>query len=39
MGYPGEGFYSLYRNNRADVLSYFEKYHDSKIKIYNMCND
>ena len=39
MGYPGEGFYSLYRNDKSDVLNYFQKYHDSKVKIYNMCND
>ena len=39
MGYPGEGFYSLYRNPMSDVLLYFEKYHNSKVKIYNMCND
>ena len=39
MGLPGKGFYSLFRNSQQDVLSYFTKYHDSHIKIYNMCND
>lgn len=39
MGYPGSGFYGLYRNRLQDVVSYFEKYHSLKIKIYNMCND
>jgi protein-tyrosine phosphatase len=39
MGYPGRGFSSLVRNNLGDVVLYFKKYHDLKIKIYNMCND
>jgi phosphatidylinositol-3,4,5-trisphosphate 3-phosphatase and dual-specificity protein phosphatase PTEN len=39
MGYPGAGFYSLYRNDMGDVIKYFQKYHGSKVKIYNMCND
>ena len=39
MGLPGKGFYSLFRNSQQDVLKYFEKYHGSHIKVYNMCND
>ena len=39
MGYPAAGFYKLYRNDLSDVLKFFEKYHQSKVKIYNMCND
>ena len=39
MGFPGEGVFTLYRNAFSDVLKYFEKYHESRVKVYNMCND
>jgi phosphatidylinositol-3,4,5-trisphosphate 3-phosphatase/dual-specificity protein phosphatase PTEN len=39
MGYPGSGLNGLVRNHIGDVVLYFQKYHDLKIKIYNMCND
>lgn len=39
MGYPGSGLSGLVRNDVGDVILYFKKYHDLKIKIYNMCND
>ena len=39
MGFPGAGVFALYRNDIKEVLQYYEKYHNSKIKIYNMCND
>ena len=39
MGLPGQGFYKLFRNSQDDVIEFFEKYHNSRIKIYNMCND
>jgi phosphatidylinositol-3,4,5-trisphosphate 3-phosphatase/dual-specificity protein phosphatase PTEN len=39
MGFPGEGIKNLYRNSLNDVISYFAKYHNGKVKIYNLCND
>jgi phosphatidylinositol-3,4,5-trisphosphate 3-phosphatase/dual-specificity protein phosphatase PTEN len=39
MGLPAAGIYSLYRNSMQDVLKYFKKYHKSKVKFYNLCND
>ncbi len=39
MGYPGNGLFGLFRNHIDDVVTYFHKYHELKIKIYNMCND
>lgn len=39
MGYPGSGIFGLFRNHLDDVITYFKKYHELKIKIYNMCND
>ena len=39
MGLPGKGFYKLFRNSQDDVIEFFQKYHNSRIKIYNMCND
>ena len=39
MGLPGKGFYKLFRNSQNDVMEFFDTYHDSRIKIYNMCND
>ena len=39
MGLPGKGFYKLFRNSQDDVIEFFDTYHKSRIKIYNMCND
>ena len=39
MGLPGKGFYKLFRNSVDDVIEFFQTYHGSRIKIYNMCND
>lgn len=39
MGLPGQGFYKLFRNSQDDVIAFFDTYHKSQIKIYNMCND
>ena len=39
MGLPGQGFYKLFRNSQDDVIDFFRTYHNSRIKIYNMCND
>ena len=39
MGLPGAGIYKLFRNDRDEVLAFFKQYHDSRTKIYNMCND
>jgi hypothetical protein len=39
MGKPGRGWSSLIHNNINNVISYFEKNHQLKIKIYNFCSD
>ena len=39
MGLPGQGFFKLFRNSQKDVIQFFDRYHNSRIKIYNMCND
>lgn len=39
MGFPGSGLNSLVRNDVGDIILYCKKYHDLKIKIYNLCND
>ncbi len=37
MGFPATGCESLYRNSLSEVKRYFEKYHNNKIKVYNLC--
>ena len=39
MGFPGEGMKAFYRNSLRDVVKYFGKYHQGKVKIYNLCDD
>jgi phosphatidylinositol-3,4,5-trisphosphate 3-phosphatase/dual-specificity protein phosphatase PTEN len=39
MGFPGEGVKAFYRNSFRDVIKYFGKYHQGKVKIYNLCDD
>ena len=39
MGFPGEGMKAFYRNSFRDVIKYFGKYHQGKVKIYNLCDD
>ncbi|GJN93238.1 hypothetical protein Rhopal_006285-T1 [Rhodotorula paludigena] len=36
MGYPAEGFASLYRNKRSDVLRFLEPY-EGHYRIFNLC--
>jgi len=39
MGFPAYGIRSLYRNPAGDVLEFFKKHHESKVKVYNLCDD
>jgi phosphatidylinositol-3,4,5-trisphosphate 3-phosphatase/dual-specificity protein phosphatase PTEN len=39
MGMPAEGMASFYRNSKSDVLKYFGKFHNGKVKIFNLCDD
>ena len=39
MGFPASGLESFYRNSRNDVKRFFEKNHDSNVKIYNLCQE
>ena len=37
MGYPSTGCEAIYRNNIADILTFFEIQHKHNVKIYNLC--
>ena len=37
MGYPSTGCETIYRNSLVDVVNFFHKYHNDKVKIYNLC--
>ena len=37
MGFPSVNYERIYRNSIADVIAFFEKYHKSNVKIYNLC--
>ena len=37
MGYPSIGCETIYRNSLTDVVSFFHKKHNDKVKIYNLC--
>lgn len=37
MGLPADGFKSIYRNNRNDVIGFFRHFHSEHHKIYNLC--
>ena len=39
MGFPSNGIRQLYRNSLEHVLEFFDKHHDNKVKVYNMCDD
>ena len=39
MGFPGEGMKTFYRNSLNDVIKYFAKFHNGKVKIFNLCDD
>ena len=39
MGFPASGVRSIYRNPLNSVLDFFKKYHDNKVKVFNMCDD
>ena len=37
MGYPSIGCETVYRNSLVDVVDFFHKKHNDKVKIYNLC--
>ena len=37
MGYPSIGCETVYRNSLTDVVNFFHKKHNDKVKIYNLC--
>eukprot|EP00347_Sterkiella_histriomuscorum_P014418 403360940 len=39
MGLPASGIRSIYRNPLDKVLMFFKKFHNNKVKIYNLCDD
>ena len=39
MGFPAMGMRKLYRNPLNQVLDFFKKHHNNKVKVYNLCDD
>ncbi len=39
MGLPAQGSVALYRNPIGEVVAFLEKYHTSKYKVFNLCNE
>ena len=37
MGFPAQGCESVYRNSLADITTFFLRYHNNEVKIYNLC--
>ena len=37
MGFPAQGFTSLFRNKMNDVQKFLTKYHGGNYKVYNLC--
>ena len=37
MAFPSTGIESFYRNNRSEVIDFFQTRHQGKYKVYNMC--
>jgi len=37
MGLPADGFATIYRNTRSDVIEFFRKFHTGHYKVYNLC--
>ena len=36
-GFPAEGMEALYRNKKEDLVRFFQTYHGSMAKVYNLC--
>ena len=36
-GFPAQGFESLYRNRKSDIVSFLNENHGKMVKIYNLC--
>jgi hypothetical protein len=36
MGFPANGYESIYRNSATDVLNFFERYHNHHTKVLNL---
>ncbi len=39
MGFPSQGYETLYRNGFDDVLHFFMQRHNAHAKIYNLCEE
>ena len=39
MGYPADNLEKIYRNSMTDTQDFFNKRHESKYKIYNLCSE
>jgi phosphatidylinositol-3,4,5-trisphosphate 3-phosphatase/dual-specificity protein phosphatase PTEN len=39
MGFPASSLESIYRNDMTDVKRFFEKRHQNKCKVYNLCRE
>lgn len=39
MGFPAEGKEELFRNPMSQVVSFFDTYHKSHYKVYNLCSE
>ncbi|CDW87941.1 phosphatidylinositol-trisphosphate 3-phosphatase and dual-specificity protein phosphatase pten-like [Stylonychia lemnae] len=39
MGFPAQGIRQIYRNPLNKVLGFFKKFHQNKVKVYNLCDD
>jgi phosphatidylinositol-3,4,5-trisphosphate 3-phosphatase/dual-specificity protein phosphatase PTEN len=39
MGFPAFGLRSIYRNPAGEVLEFFKKHHENRVKVYNLCDD
>ena len=38
MGYPSTGCETIYRNSLSDTLLFFQKYHNSNVKVFCLIN-
>jgi hypothetical protein len=39
MGLPAEGMQAFYRNSMRDIIKYFCKFHNAKVKLYNLLEE
>jgi len=36
-GFPADGYESMFRNRRIDIVNFFGEHHGDMVKIYNLC--